>query len=266
MSLKTVVSVVAAAGLAAAQSAGCGGTSPPASGTKTVTINGQNREYILSVPEGYDASTPHRLVVGYHWLGGSMQNVAESFYGLQPLSEGTTVFIAPNGLDAGWANTNGDDIAFTDAFIEAALTELCIDETQIFATGFSYGGAMSFAAACARPDVFRAVAPIAGAQLSGCDGGTTPVAYFGTHGVVDSVLNISLGRELRDKFLGLNGCASQEAPEPAAGSSQHILTEYTCTGPPVWWAAHSGDHVGDPTDAGTVWLPEATWRFFTEVA
>ena len=40
---------------------------------------------------------------------------------------------------------------------------------------------------------FRAVAVLSGANLSGCNGGTQPVAYFGIHGIHDSVLNISNG-------------------------------------------------------------------------
>ncbi|GAB2627157.1 hypothetical protein Aab01nite_80320 [Paractinoplanes abujensis] len=37
---------------------------------------------------------------------------------------------------------------------------------------FSYGGAMSYALACARPAVFRAVAAVAApGPISGCDGG-----------------------------------------------------------------------------------------------
>jgi poly(3-hydroxybutyrate) depolymerase len=266
-STSSVLLGLAAVGMATAQSAGCGGAGI-ASGTYSVQVNGQNRQYILKVPNGYDANTPHRLVFGYHWLSGSMQNVADGgFYGLDALSEGTAVFVAPNGLNAGWANNGGEDIAFTDAILETLTGGLCIDEEQIFATGFSYGGGMSFSVACARPDVFRAVAPIAGAQLSGCEGGTTPVAYLGIHGVVDSVLPVDAGRQLRDKFLGLNGCAQQNAPEPSPGSGSHIKTEYQCSGPPVWWIAHSGDHVGDPRDGdGSLWAPGETWDFFTNVA
>ncbi|PGG96143.1 hypothetical protein AJ79_09709 [Helicocarpus griseus UAMH5409] len=264
--LATILGLVASATLSTAQSAGCGG-SPVQSGTKTVTVNGQPRQYILKVPDNYDSSTPHRLIFGYHWLGGSMQNVADmGYYGLEPLAQGSAIFVAPQGIDNGWANPNGNDIAFTDAILETVNGELCIDEAQIFATGFSYGGAMSYSVACSRPDVFRAVAPIAGAELSGCDGGNTPVAYLGIHGVVDSVLNINMGRALRDKFLQLNGCQNQNAPEPQPGSGSHIKTEYSCQpGYPVWWIAHSGDHVADPKDAdGSWWSPEETWTFFTE--
>lgn len=111
------------------------------------------------------------------------------------------------------------------------------------------------------------MAPIAGAQLSGCDGGNSPVAYLGIHGVVDSVLPIDAGRQLRDHYLGLNGCNPQDAPEPQPGSGSHIKTEYSCSSAPVWWIAHSGDHVADPRDNdGTLWAPGETWQFFTEVA
>ncbi len=55
---------------------------------------------------------------------------------------------------------------------------------------------MSYALACARATIFRAVAVYSGAQLSGCSGGTQPIAYMGIHGISDSVLNISAGRSL----------------------------------------------------------------------
>ena len=85
----------------------------------------------------------------------------------------------------------------------AELSELveanaCVNTNLRFSTGFSYGGAMSYELACARPDKIRAVAIISGAQLSGCDGGSKPVAYYGQHGTSDSVLNISMGRQIRE--------------------------------------------------------------------
>lgn len=116
-------------------------------------------------------------------------------------------------------------------------------------------------------DVFRAVAPISGAQLSGCNGGNTPVAYLGIHGVADSVLPIDTGRALRDHYLQVNGCQSKNAPEPNRGSGTHIKTQYQCNNRPVWWIAHSGDHVPDPHDGnGSIWAPGETWNFFTTVA
>ncbi|KAK8067257.1 fungal cellulose binding domain-containing protein [Apiospora hydei] len=255
-----------AAGLTEAASAGCG-KSPPTSGTKSMTVNGKNRQYILQLPSNYDSSKPHKLVFGYHWRDGSMNDVANGqFYGLRPLAGDSTVFIAPNGLNAGWANNGGEDITFTDQLLKSVQDTVCIDEGNIFATGWSYGGAMSFSVACSRPDVFKAVAVIAGAQLSGCSGGTTPVPYLGIHGAADNVLPIAAGRQLRDKYLGLNGCASKNAQEPGAGAGNHIKTVYECrANQPVWWIAHGGGHVPDPSDSnGNKWAPGETWSFFTE--
>jgi len=189
-----------------------------------------------------------------------------NYYGLVPLANEGTIFVAPDGLNAGWANSGGEDIQFVDALNSLIDAGLCVNPKQRYATGFSYGGAMSHSVACSRAGVFRAVAVIAGAQLSGCAGGTTPIAYLGIHGVADSVLNVSQGRSLRDKWLGLAGCSSQTAQEPGRGSNSHIKTTYSgCrSGYPVVWIAHSGDHVPDPRDNAGYWAPGETWSFFTQ--
>ena len=213
----------------AAATAGCGRPAGLATGTHTLTSGGQSRTFRLDVPSGYDPSRPYRLVVGLHWWHGTSADVVnQGFYGLKPLAGTSTVFVAPQGIDNAWPNTNGSDVTFVDDVLRTVETALCIDTTQRFATGFSYGGGLSNALACARPDVFRAVAVLSGAQLSGCAGGTQPIAYLGSHGVSDSVLNISQGRALRDRALRNNGCQSQQAPEPAAGSGTHVRTAYTC--------------------------------------
>jgi poly(3-hydroxybutyrate) depolymerase len=254
-------------------SAGCGKTRTLQNGTHTIQSSGVNRTYILNVPSTYSNTTPYRLVVGYHWLNGSANDVANgSYYGLLPRSNGTTIFIAPQGLNSGWANTNGNDITLTDAILNQVQNDLCIDQSRVFATGFSYGGAMSFAIACARPNVFRAVAVIAGAQLSGCSGGTSPVAYLGIHGINDSVLNISNGRTLRDRFVTNNGYTIQSPPEPRSGSLTHICTKYQggMAAYPVEWCAFDGGHQASPFDGGSgdngsrSWVPGETWAFFTQ--
>ena len=211
-----------------AATAGCGKAPTLASGTRTIQSSGQSRTYILRIPDGYDRNRPYRLIFGFHWLNGSANNVASAgYYGLQPLSNNSTIFVAPQGLNAGWANTNGRDLTLFDDISRQIENDLCVDTTQRFALGWSYGGAMSYAVACARPTVIRAVAVLSGANLSGCNGGTQPVAYFGIHGIYDSVLNISQGRSLRDTFVRNNGCTAQSPREPSRGSLTHITTAYS---------------------------------------
>ncbi|KFA61236.1 hypothetical protein S40285_08871 [Stachybotrys chlorohalonatus IBT 40285] len=243
-----------------AQTPGCG-RSPLASGTRTIG----NRRYILQVPANYNPNNEYMLIFGFHWLNGNMNTVAPGYYGLRALAAESAIFVAPDGLNAGWANSNGADVTFVDQILNEVQNGLCVDTARRFATGFSYGGAMSNAVACARPNIFRAVSVIAGAQLSGCAGGTTPVAYLGIHGSADNVLSISQGRSLRDRFLQVNGCQSRNAPEPSPGSTQRIKTEYTCRdGYPVWWIAHGGGHVGDANDNQGNWMARETWTFFTQ--
>ncbi|MGI5240233.1 cellulose binding domain-containing protein [Dactylosporangium sp. CA-139066] len=254
-----------------AATAGCGTAPTLTSGTHSIQSSGQSRTYILRVPDNYNNSHPYRLVFGLHWLNGSAGAVASAgYYGLQPLSNNSTIFVAPQGINNGWANTNGQDLTLVDDLTRLIEGGLCVDTTQVFALGWSYGGAMSYAIACARPTVFRAVAVLSGANLSGCNGGTQPVAYFGIHGIHDSVLNISNGRSLRDTFVRNNGCTQQNPREPAQGSLTHITTTYSGCRPgyPVQWAAFDGDHTPSPVDGSAspndarTWTSGEIWKFF----
>lgn len=263
-----------------AASAGCGKNPTLRSGNHSIQSGGKNRTFILRIPDNYNSNHPYRLIFGFHWLNGTAMDVATgqtvqrdawAFYGLLPLSNNSTIFVAPQGLNNGWANMGGEDITFVDNMIRLIENDLCVDTSQRFALGFSYGGAMSYALACARADVFRAVAVYAGGLLSGCNGGNQPIAYFGAHGIRDGVLNISGGRSLRDRFVRNNGCNAQNAPEPPRGSLTHITTTYSGCRPgyPVVWAAFDEDHIsapqdGAPGDSARSWLPGETWRFFTQ--
>ncbi|MEQ0565188.1 PHB depolymerase family esterase [Amycolatopsis sp. NEAU-NG30] len=270
----------------AAATAGCGKAPALATGTHTITSSGKNRSYIITVPAGYDRNHPYRLVFGLHWLGGNATDVATgrtvltdvwAYYGLLRLSNNSTIFVAPQGFNNGWANSGGEDVTFVDDMIRQIEGALCVDTTRIFSVGFSYGAGMSYALACARANVFRAVALYSGGQLSGCSGGTQPIAYLASHGISDPVLSIAGGRSLRDRFVRNNNCTPQTPREPAKGSRTHIATTYAgCSaGHPVEWIAFDGGHDASPADGAnstapapvkgrTTWLPAETWKFFTQ--
>jgi poly(3-hydroxybutyrate) depolymerase len=132
-----------------AQSSGCG-KSPLTSGTKNIG----SRQYILQVPANYNSNTRYKLIFGFHWLNGNMNNVAPGYYGLRALAGETAIFVAPNGINAGWGNSGGSDTTFVDSILTEINNGLCVDQKQIFATGFSYGGAMSYNLACSRPSKY----------------------------------------------------------------------------------------------------------------
>ncbi|KAM3087738.1 hypothetical protein ACMFMG_001814 [Clarireedia jacksonii] len=240
----------------AAKSAGCGKNPTIGSQSYTTTVNGKQRQYFVKLPSQYDKNHPYRLIFEWHQLGGSATKIVNGedpnkggvlpYYGLPPLANDSAIYVVPNGLNNGWANSGGEDVTFFDTLVKTVEADLCVDTSLRFSTGFSYGAAMSYALACARPKDIRAVAIISGALLSGCDGGNDPVAYYAQHGTSDSVLNVSNGRSLRDRFVKNNGCtAVSPEPQPQGGTS--VKTVYK---------GYSG--------SSTPFAPRNTWEFFSQ--
>ncbi|RYP68875.1 hypothetical protein DL771_006414 [Monosporascus sp. 5C6A] len=261
----------------AANSAGCGKNPTLRSQRYSIQVNGKQRQYILKLPDNYDRNHPYRLVFTWHQLGGSAQKIADGenpnaggalpYYGLAAIANNSAIFVVPDGLNAGWGNQGGEDVTFFDQLVNTVEADLCVDTNLRFSTGFSYGGAMSYALACARPTMIRAIAVISGGVLSGCQGGSSPVAYYGQHGTSDSVLNVNGGRQMRDRFVANNGCQRLSSePQPNGGTS--VLTKYTgCReGYPVTWVIHNGDHNPSQVNQGsnTPFAPRNSWDFFTQ--
>jgi poly(3-hydroxybutyrate) depolymerase len=260
-------------GVSGARSAGCSQAPRLNSGTHRVTINGKQREYIVRLPENYDNNRAYSVIFTFHALGGSAQQIANGgggtlpYYGLPPLANNQAIFISPNGLNSGWANQGGEDIAFVDSMMATIDSGLCVETSLRFATGFSYGGAMSYSLACSRPDKIRAVSVLSSGVLSGCNGGNSPVAYYAQHGTRDSVLSINGGRQMRDKFLTNNRCTRVNEPQPGQGGRSTKAVYQGCTpGYPVTWVVFDGDHNPSQTDPGssTPFAPGNTWEFFRQ--
>lgn len=272
--------------IAATPSPGCG-RAPTLAGntntTHTITYNNKPRTFYTLTPSTYNNTRPHRLILTLHALAGTAEQVITgtggyyAWYGLPPLSSSDdTIYIAPNGLDKGWANQNGEDVGFLAQLIQTVEADLCVDQRLRFSTGFSYGGAMSYALACALGEEIRGVAVLSGnPAISGCQGGSGRVAYYGQHGVADGVLPIEGGREMRDRFGRNNGCSGQgvggvggvgEIEEPELGSRRLVKTEMEgCEdGFPVVWVAFDGDHTPVPVVGGEErsFTPGETWEFF----
>ncbi|KAG9412156.1 hypothetical protein AC1031_015093 [Aphanomyces cochlioides] len=208
---------------------------------ESINVNGKNRQYILRVPQNYNPNTGYKFIFALHWLSGTMNDAASiegGFYGLQALAKESAIFVAPDGLNRGWGNASGEDVKLMDAIMDKIESNLCVDTTQRYATGFSYGAGMSYALACARADKFRGVA----FQLPSGQ----PM------GIYDSVLPIASGRA-----LVTTSCYNQV----------HTKTVYTCkAGYPVWYYGHNGGHVADPKDPGQSfsWAPAEVWSFISQ--
>lgn len=140
-----ILAVLSVTGALAASSTGCGKTPTLKSGNQAnIQVNGKSRQWLLRLPANCDNTKPYRLVFGLHWRDGSYSDVDNGkFYGMQPLSNNSAIFVAPNGLNKGWANSGGEDITFIKSLISLVEADLCVDQNLRYSAGWSYGAAMS---------------------------------------------------------------------------------------------------------------------------
>ena len=234
-------------------STGCGTTpTTTAETTYMIDVAGTSRSYIVTLPANYNASQPHPLVFTWHGRTGTAMQIARgNHYNLKSRMT-NAIFVAGQGLgtasdpaDTGWPNTNGQDIAFVRALLTWMNTNYCVDQARVFSTGFSYGGIMSHTIGCQMSDLFRAIAPIAGARFGGGSCLTRPIAAWMTHGMLDTSssggVDFSAGESARNRVVTLNHCAATTMAVPPT-SSMCVAYDGCDGGYPVHWCPHAAAH------------------------
>lgn len=161
-----------------------------------LAFGGLTRSYVLHLPTG--GAVPNAVVVNLHGGGGTGRGEEQlTHYDAVADAHGFAV-VYPNGTDRNWADGRGasqpdrrgvDDVGFLVALVEKITAQYGIAPGRVFATGMSNGGFMVNRLGCDRPDVFAAIAPVAGTLGSGVPcRPTMPVAVFETHGTADPIV------------------------------------------------------------------------------
>ena len=307
-SSKTVVQSSSSKAQTVKKSVGCGKS---LNGIKTgyskISVNGKNRDYAIDIPNNYDPNKPYRLFYTSHWFGGSAKDVVNgtvsnggadnwAFFGLKRMANEAgepAIFIAPSMNGSTWDLAgNGADHALFSSLLNYAKTNLCIDESRVFATGFSFGAMMSYSLSLTHQDEIRAAATLAAANYVGnANSPWVPypadskkkIAYLGITGMSDGTCPF-IGN--KDKKMGGlyaallhaqdNGCEIPAVPENIdhtnSGSKSHVTYDFkNCAkGYPVRYITFDGGHIAAPTDGQTnddgkrTWAPKAMWDFFTQ--
>jgi poly(3-hydroxybutyrate) depolymerase len=218
----------------------------------TLNVNGTARTFYVQLPDSYDPTHPYPVVFEYHPLGGNgWQGL--TMYQIRPKLP-SAIYVSPDGLVSGqyqgFPNTNGEDEAMTRAIMADLEGKYCVDKGRYFATGFSYGGSMSYTAACNMSDVFRAIGAMSGAPISGATCTTKqparPVAVWATHGDADTALPITLAQPIIDALVKYNGCSSDTQP---VDPSPCVAYQNCMDGYPVIWCVRPGDPHAIPSFA-----------------
>jgi polyhydroxybutyrate depolymerase len=243
----------AGSGGAGTPSGGCRAGGSPTSGRFTIDVGGTQRDYIIKLPADYDPMHPYRLVLAFHGRMYDAQSVADGgppgsgpYYGIEALAGGSTIFVAPQALSTSWTDASGRDVAYVNAMVARFKAELCIDESRIFATGFSMGAIMTITLGCDSDGTFRAIAPMSGSLPASCDGERS-MAYWASHGTDDMTIRIA--------FLTKNGCSMATTPGDRAGCVNYQNCDEDA---PVTWCTFTGVHEPPP------YAGEAIWAFLSQ--
>lgn len=235
-----LLAIVAVASAAPQQGSG------PGDYSFSLRHDGLERRYRVHVPPGYAASKPVAVLVALHGGGGTMDYQAnDERYGLISKSD-SAGFIAvfPNGTSrfrrgnlATWnagnccghaRDADVDDVGFIREVVKDVSRRWNVDPQRVFVTGMSNGALMAYRLACEAPDVFRAIAAVAGTDNTRQCSPARPVSVLHIHAKNDThvLFNGGAGPDTRrlstvteftsvpatvSKWVRLDGCPA--APE-----------------------------------------------------
>jgi predicted esterase len=208
----------------------------------TIDVDGVERTYVLVPPDDYDPDVPYPIVFGFHGAYDSGAG-AQLGYRLEQWWEGQAIVVYPDGLPIGgvprWDYAaGGKDFDFVLALYEAIGRQMCFDQNEAFAFGYSAGGYMANSLGCFRGDLFRGVGAIAGGMPSGtCTG---PMAVFAAHGEMDTTVPFSSGIAARDRWITENGCSASTTPADDNGCVSYEDCE---SGYPLTWCTYEAAHM-----------------------
>ncbi len=128
---------------------------------KTLLHDDLERRYALYVPSGYMPENSIPLVVNMHALTrNGDQQITSS--GMNEVAEREGFLVAyPDAVNGDWFGSE-DNVGFIDAVLDQVSSEYSVDVSRVYAAGLSQGGMMSYILSVERPNIFAAIASVAG--------------------------------------------------------------------------------------------------------
>ncbi len=154
--------------------------------TRTLVSGVNHGTYQLTVPRSYRAGHQTPLILLFYGFGSN----PSQFSALTDLpSEGSAdgyLVATPSAQGAEWQFTRGGtDAAFVNALVQELDATYCINQREVFATGFSAGAAFTILYACSHQSQIAAIATVAVDFQLGC---TRPIPIMAFHGTSDPLV------------------------------------------------------------------------------
>lgn len=204
----------------------------PEPSPRTWDIDGDKREAIVYAPsKKTEGKVP--LLFDFHGHGGTAKHAAKVHHFQETWPEAVVVYMQglntpgkltdPDGKRTGWQSGPGDqkdrDLKFFDAVLASMKKDYPVDESRIYATGHSNGGAFTYLLWAKRGDTFAAFAPVAAAAgLYFADAKPKPV--FHATSEKDPLVTFAMQSRTLDRVKQLNGC-NDKGEEWAKGCTSY---------------------------------------------
>lgn len=194
----------------------------------TFIFEGEERDYLLYLPDAYSTEVSLPLVIVLHSYGWKAKiamwntdfnEVAEKYGFVIVYPNATPNWNSGIGDNPSYPTPDSDDVAFIKALITEMRELYHIDLERVYATGYSNGGFMAYRLACEASDQIAAIASVGGAMPESVFDNCKPkraVSVLEMHGTKDTTVQYN-GRpgwksmeEAIDFWSSNNACESVE--------------------------------------------------------
>lgn len=162
-----------------------------------ITVNGTKRDFLVDVPQNYNPNQEIPVILAFNGLS---QNASkfQTFTGLTSGAEknGTTALVVyMDGIGPGGTFNNGeppfdttDDVKYVSAALDYLNENYNVDQSRLYAVGFSEGGSFVHALVNALPEKFAAIATVEGWMTGKETGASGAISELQIVGTKDSVV------------------------------------------------------------------------------
>ena len=189
---------------------------------KTITSEGQKREYLQYAPSDLGSKRP--LIISCHGMNQSAKYQWDMLKDAKTLADKEKfVIVLPEGINNGWDISGDRDINLIKDLIAQMKKDFDIDEKRVYLSGFSMGGMLTYHAMNKIPDVIAAFAPISGYPMWGFTyTGKRAIPVIHHHGTGDDVCVYSNVQRNIDELVKKNKCSSTPTITQNYGGYSHI--------------------------------------------
>jgi polyhydroxybutyrate depolymerase len=194
----------------------------PGNYIEQIVSGGQERQYRLHIPTGYEQDKAVPLVINLHGFNSNAEQQERVSQMSAKADQASFIVVHPEGLGSPQTWHVGPkaegiaDLQFIGDLIRHVQSQFNIDQSRIYATGISNGAQMTNRLGCELSDVVAAIAPVSGGYppTQECRP-VRPMPVVAFHGTADKLIPyegqghlLLPAREWAAAWAAQDGCAS----------------------------------------------------------